>query len=152
MRSKLLLCLALVLSGVIPVFGLSMEIPVTTNSLNQVGCVFCVSNNVVKGGVAFHITITAQYAETISNSGVGLFVNTNLENYYSTRIIKTPITFKKNGRIATADFVADRELLNTPDLYFGFSTVAIGISPNGSHMWLPDGLEYDIKLRDFLKP
>jgi hypothetical protein len=152
MKPKVILCLALVLSGVISIFALSVEIQVTTNSLNQGQCVFSISNNVVKGGIAFHIRITAQYSDTISNSGVGLCVITNWGNPDSTRIIKTPITFKKNGRIATADFVAWPELLNTPDLYFDFSTVDFGITPEGRHIWLPDGRNYDIKLRDFLKP
>jgi hypothetical protein len=151
MKPKIFFCLALVLSGVISIFALSVEIPVTTNSLNQGQCVFSISNNVVKGGITFHISITAQYSDTISNSGVGLCVITNWGNPDSNRIIKTPITFKKNGRIATADFVAWPELLNIPNLYFVFTGSDFGITPEGSHIWLPSETSYAIKLQDFVK-
>jgi hypothetical protein len=77
MKPKLLLCLALVLSGGLSAFGLSVEIPVTSNSLDQGQCAFSISNNAVKDGVSFHVTIIAKNSEIISNSTVGLSIVTH---------------------------------------------------------------------------
>jgi len=161
MKSKLILCLAVILpivwfASVLPTYGLSMEIPITPDSLGQGQCAFSISNNAVEDGVSFHVIITAKSSEIISNSTAGLSIvkhwaNTNGSSSEITGVKPAAkITLEKNNQIETADFTVTRELLKNPDLYFVF-TVQHYDTLNGRRIPASSADFYEIKLQDFLK-
>jgi hypothetical protein len=157
MKPNLILCLALVLSGGLSAYGLSVEIPVTSNNLDQGQCAFSISNNGVKDGVSFHVTIIAKNSGIISNSTAALSIVTHWANGSGSgsEIIGakhvTQITVKKDNRIEEADFNVSRELLKNTDLYFIFAVYLYDTTKDGRRIPMASADFYEIRLRDFLK-
>lgn len=160
MNPKLLLCLALGLPAVwflavLPVYGLSVEIPVKPGGLDQGQCTFSISNNAVEDGVSFHVIITAKNIDTISNSSAGLSIVTHWPPGGAQIIPAEPrirVTLKQDGCIEKADFITSREWLKNPDLCFVFTVHQYAITRGGKRIPVPSVVFYEIKLRDFVKP
>jgi len=154
MKPKLILCLALVLSGGLSTYGSMVEFPVTPTSLDQRQFVFSISTNSTLEGISFHITITPKTGVMPSDSGVGFSsIVTSTNGSRSSGLVKNEpqITLHKDDQIWKADFIASSELLKKPDVYFVFGVPAHA-TVNGKSIPMPAVDIYMIKLQDFLKP
>ena len=127
-------------------FGLSIEIPVTPDTLNQRDCIFSISNNAVQNEVRFHVTITA----TVDNSSpeISAWLGTKRgENLDS----PTRVTLKRDGHMWEADFTASKTALKNPDLYFVFEMVPDVKDKNGNRVPITSAVMFEMKLKEFLK-
>jgi hypothetical protein len=151
MKPKLILCLALVLSGNLSSYGESTQIFVTPKTLNQGEYVFSISTNSTQEGISFHVTITAKKGVIFHDSQADLSI-VNRETESSPGSIRTvkQVTLKKNDHTWTADFVATPELLKTPSICFVF-TAYCHVIENGKTVSMPCADFYEVKLLDFLK-
>ena len=135
-------------------FGLSTEIPVTPSSLDQGTFLFSVTNNVIRDGVSFHVTITGKNRAIPTNSSVGLCIATHWTN--GSQILpaepRTPVTLKKDERLWKVDFIASSGLLTNADLCLVFTVQDYATTKDGKRIPMPSCDFYEIKLRDFLKP
>jgi hypothetical protein len=76
MKNKLILCLALVLSGILSLYGKSTVQFVTPKTLDQGEFVFSISTNSTQNGISFHVTITAKTGEIFPDSQADLSIVT----------------------------------------------------------------------------
>jgi hypothetical protein len=151
MKSKLILCLALVLSGILSFYGKSTVQFVTPKTLDQGEYVFSISTNSTQNGISFHVTITAKTGEIFPDSRSDLSVVTRQTESSpgSIRTVKQ-VTLKKEAHTWTADFVATPELLKTPDICFVFIAYAHDVE-NGKTVQMPSADFYAVRLLNFLK-
>jgi len=156
MKSKLILCLTLVLSGILSAYGLCAELPVTPNSLSQGNYIFSISTNRVENGIFFHVTIASKADPIPPESSAGLCVVTHWEPGGGQIVPAKPainVVLKKNSHNWTADFTVPNELLKSPDLCFVFSVPDFWITKDGKRIIPATSFTFfEIKLRDFLKP
>jgi hypothetical protein len=122
MNPKLLLCLALVLSGGSLAFGYSVEIPVTPGSLDQGKYVFLVFTNLAQSRTSFDITIIAKTDTIPTNTEASLDIVTHWRDGTKIELVKptTRILLKKNDHAWKCDFIASNESLTNADLCFVF--------------------------------
>jgi hypothetical protein len=150
MKLKLILGLALVLSGGLSAYADSMIFPVTPTNLDQGQFVFSISTNSTPAGISFHVTITAKTGVIFPDSQADLSTVTRTPNSGTIQPVKS-VTLKKNDHYWTADFIATPELLKTPDLCFVF-TAYCHATENGKSILMDCADFYKVKLQDFLKP
>jgi hypothetical protein len=153
MKPKLILCLALVLSG-LSAYASSVEFPVTPTSLEQRQFIFSISTNSSPEGISFHVTVTPKTGVMPSDSGVGfssILTSTNGARSTGPLANEPKVTLQKDDHIWKADFIASSELLKNPDVYFVFEVPAHAVV-NGKNIPMPAVDKYVIKLQDFLKP
>jgi len=151
MNPKIILCLALVLSGGLSACGMSIEWPVTPKSLDQGQFVFSISTNSLKEGVSFHVTITAKTGIIPSDSVLYLCLVTTTAGGGGSIVPVTAgpkVTLQKDGHIWKADFVASSDMVKNPDFYLDFDVIA----HDAKGVPMPSADFYEIKLHDFLKP
>jgi hypothetical protein len=154
MNSKLMLCLALVLSGGLTAYGSSTDFPVTPTCLDQRQFVFSISTNSTQEGISFHVTITAKTGLIASDSSVefcSIITSTQGARSMGPAKHEPQVTLQKDNHIWKADFIASDEFLKSPDVYFVFSAIA-HVNENGKTVPMSSADLYEIKLRDFLKP
>jgi hypothetical protein len=134
----------------------SVQLPITTNSLDQQHFTFAVSAHSTNQATAFHITITAKLEDIVSDSEAGLRIVTRTEKDGSvTATIETyppaiPVALKKDKRVWTADFSLPTKSLSTPGLCFVFTEFGHSML-NGKRIATPSATFYEIKLKDFAK-
>jgi hypothetical protein len=150
MKPKLILCLALVLSGILCSFGRSTQILVTPKNLDQGEYVFSVSTNSTQYGISFHVTITAKTSVIFPDSQADLSIVTR-QTESSPGSIRTmkQVTLKKEDHTWTADFVTTPDLLKTSGICFVFTAYCHGIE-NGKTVPEPCADFYELRLLDFL--
>jgi hypothetical protein len=146
MTYRVLVVAIFFLSLVSSAFGLSEEIPVTTNGLDQGKYVFSVVTRTTTNGIAFHVVISKKASAIPANSNVGVCIVTHWDGGSGSEISpvkpEIKVTLKRGGHSWTADFVASQELLQTAGASFVFTEYEY---PGTAEF-------YEIKLRDFAPP
>jgi len=157
MKPKLVLMVALVLIGGWSAFGSTEDIPVTPQSLDQGQLFFSISTRPAPGGTAFHVIVTSRTGSILSDSSVYLcLITTSKEGgaISSSMELVTPeprVTLHKDDHVWKADFTASSEFLKNPDVYLVFDVIS-HVMINGKSEPMPSADDYEVKLRDFLKP
>jgi hypothetical protein len=132
-------------------YGLSVEIPVTRDRLDQGVYVFSVSTNAITEGVAFHVSIAAKKGAIASDSSVGVCIVRH-GGEGSAQIVAAkpaiPVTLETNARVWKADFAISYEKLKLPGLAFVFTELD-HLSVKGKKVLAGSAAFYVIKLRDF---
>jgi hypothetical protein len=157
MKSKLLLCLALVLSSVslapvLSAHGEEMEIRITPKRLDRGGYAFSIATKAVKDVTAFHVTITSKAGFIPSNSKVCLCLVSREPDILRIEPVDSAprITLEKSQHIWKLDFVASPELLKKPNLSCVFMAIPYDIV-NSKIIYRPGVDFYEIMLQVFLK-
>jgi hypothetical protein len=148
---RFLVTLGIWLSLVLSAQGHSVEILVTRTNLNQNGYLFAVSTGETRGGVEFHVTITAKAREIPSDSTAGLAVVSHTEDSASIDPLAPAkaVALRKNKQVWKAEFTLSRKLLKKSGLCFVFTEVAHA-TVDGKVISMPSADFYEIRLQDFL--
>jgi hypothetical protein len=146
------------------VYGFSMEVSVTPNSLDHGNYTFSVSTNETQDGVSFHVVVTAKTGGIPPNySSIGVCLVTHRKNGtsygrsdWSSSSIRPfnkpaiPVTLKKDTRVWQADFTIPRQSLWRRDLCCVFSEVDSD-TINGQSSPASSATFYEIKLQEFTR-
>jgi hypothetical protein len=149
--TSLILLHALVLAA----HGMSVEIPVTPNNLEQNKYAFLVSTNTGRNGITFHVTITAKTGDIPSDSTADLNIVTITKDGGAMKTVIRPVNpptrviLKKEKRVWQADFTVSRKSLKKAGICFVFTEFA-HTTIDGKSVSMPSADLYQIKLHDFL--
>lgn len=130
-------------------------VEITPTRLEVGNFVFNLDSHPVESGIALHITISFKdgVAPRNARAGVGRIIITGdyPNGSYSISGAAVPEIapkITKGDKGWMIDFIASKDLLRRPDLYFTFSVFAFD---NEGHP-VPSGTSYQMKLMDFVKP
>lgn len=139
----------------LPAFGLSTEISVTPQSLDQGAFLFSITNQPATNGLAFHVTITAKNPPILPDSIVNLASASSSDDGRSRQISpaqpEPPVTLTKSDRVWLADIIVPKELMADTNLCLLFTVPVYDIRQDGTRMRMPADEFYEIKLRDFVR-
>jgi hypothetical protein len=133
--------------------ALSVEIPVTPTGLDQGGYIFSVVTNSAPDGIAFHIVISAKAGEISPDSDVGVSVVHHWDGGCEIEPAKphVNVALKRTPGIWTTDFIASRQLLQSPNTCFIFTAYSHAVI-HGKLVGMPSAEFFEIRLADFAKP
>jgi hypothetical protein len=138
--------------------AMSVELPVSPESLDQSHYRFSVATNPTNQGIAFHITILAKKDEIASDSHADVSIVSHTKDSQGSPTGTTigpmtptiPLALNKDKHTWTADFTVSRDALKTPGLCFVFTELS-HTTIDGKLIAMPSATFYEMKLTDFVK-